>query len=132
MSYIENGIKQTTANIVIMVVLYRAGILVVETLLRIENKASQVTAISINIFPIIELLFIDKAEELHTLTIKRPATTKVIPIILFIEGFSFKIKKANNPTKAGEVLVIKPLFTAEVKFNPKKRKTLNKKTPVAA
>ena len=47
-----------------------------------------------------------------------------------MDVFSFKIKNANKPTKAGEALVINPLSIAEVYFNPKKRKTLNKKTPV--
>lgn len=129
MSYIENGMKQTTANKLIMVVLYMAGISLV-ILLRIENRASLVIAIRINIFPFKEIVLFDETDELYTLTITRPAKTNIIPIILFSEGFSFKIKNASKPTIAGEALVIKPLSIADVYFNPKKRKTLNKKTPV--
>ena len=118
------------AKILMIVVLYRVGILLV-SLLKIENNASQNTAIRINKFPFIELS-VDKLEEPYTLNINRPKTTNIIPRILFVDNSSLSKKNASKPNIAGEILVINPLSTAEVSFNPKKRKILNKKTPVKA
>lgn len=106
------------------------GILLV-SLLKIENDASQNTAIRINKFPFI-VLPVDKSEEPSTLNINKPKTTNVIPITLFVDNSSLRKKNASKPNIAGEILVINPLSTAEVSFNPKKRKVLNKKTPVKA
>lgn len=106
------------------------GILLV-SLLKIENDASQNTAIRINKFPFI-VLPVDKLDEPSTLNINKPKTTNIIPITLFVGNSSLRKKNASKPIIAGEMLVIKPLSTAEVSFNPKKRKVLNKKTPVKA
>lgn len=81
--------KQTTANKLIIVVLYMAGISLV-ILLRIENKASQVTAIRINRVPFKDILLFVETDEPYTLTIIRPAKTNIIPIILFRDVFSSK------------------------------------------
>lgn len=118
------------AKILIIVVLYMVGTLLVN-LLKIENNASQNTAIRINKFPFIVLL-VEKLEEPNTLNINRPKTTNIIPITLFVDNSSLRKKNASKPNIAGEILVINPLSTAEVSFNPKKRKVLNKKTPVKA